>query len=70
VSGITKKSKQVRRLNSNPEEVFEALGLALMNPKKTSCTVTTGLQIMPMGPSAVFEEAALGKKRLHLLSYY
>jgi hypothetical protein len=30
-----------------------------MDPEKTSRTVTAGLQIMPMGPSAVFEEAAL-----------
>eukprot|EP00979_Chaetoceros_neogracilis_P007768 scaffold1666_cov238-Chaetoceros_neogracile.AAC.1 len=47
------------RTTDNPEEVFEALGLALMDPEKTSRTVTAGLQIMPMGPSAVFEEAAL-----------
>ena len=47
------------RKTDNPEEVFEALGIALMDTDKTSCTVTAGLPIMPMGPMAGFEEAAL-----------
>ena len=47
------------RTTDNPDEVFEALGRALMDTTKTSRTVTAGLQLMPMGPTAGFEEAAL-----------
>ena len=43
----------------DPDQVCEALGRALMDSTKTTRTITEGLQLMPMGPTAGFEEAAL-----------
>jgi hypothetical protein len=47
------------RTTDDPDQVFEALGRALMDNNKTTRTITAGLQLMPMGPTAGFEEAAL-----------
>ena len=47
------------RTTDDPDQVFEALGRALMDSAKTTRMITLGLQLIPMGLTAGFEDAAL-----------
>lgn len=46
------------RTTDKTDDVFEALGAALLDSSKTARTIVHGLKIMPMRPQAEFEEAA------------
>ena len=43
----------------DPEQVFEALGRALMDSTKMTWMITAGLQLIPISPTAGSEEEAL-----------